>query len=120
MVYEEIVFGRSVLGRNRRVDILAVDGARMVAIETKYQESSGTVEEKIPHALHDASEMDVVCGIVYGGNGWSDAVRWLLQREAYHCDPTAGKTGELDYFMAVNLGWPDVLLRGAKPTEPQP
>lgn len=115
MVHEEVPFGRTVLGKGRRVDILAVSGSHMVAIETKYQESSGTAEEKIPHALDDAAKMDIVCGVVYGGNGWSAGVRDLLRRRAYHCDPVSGKTGDLDYFIAVSFGWPEVILRGSTP-----
>ena len=53
-VYEEVNVGTSIIGKQRRIDlfVLAKTG-RALAVECKYQDSSGTADEKIPYALQD-------------------------------------------------------------------
>ena len=54
-VYREIQIGKTIIGKNRHVDLLCVCERtnRAFAIECKFQESIGTVDEKIPYALDD-------------------------------------------------------------------
>ena len=49
-VYREVSIGKSIIGKNRRVDVLIVDekNNKAIAIECKYQATTGTVDEKIP------------------------------------------------------------------------
>src|SRR5262245_66090178 len=51
-VYREISVGKTIIGKNRRIDVFCVCEStnKAFAIECKYQESEGTVDEKIPYA----------------------------------------------------------------------
>jgi hypothetical protein len=62
-VYREIRVGKTIIGKNRCIDIFCIAPAqgdtaskdtpaqRAFAIECKFQDSQGTVDEKIPYAL---------------------------------------------------------------------
>ena len=54
-VYREVNIGKSIIGKNRRIDVLVLceQQNEAFAIECKYQETHGTVDEKIPYALED-------------------------------------------------------------------
>src|SRR5204863_7725564 len=54
-VYRELFLGKTIIGKNRRIDILALHRASGVAlaVECKYQASTGTVDETIPYTLQD-------------------------------------------------------------------
>ncbi|MDQ1550706.1 MAG: hypothetical protein QOD50_128, partial [Actinomycetota bacterium] len=54
-VYREIKVGKTIIGKNRCIDIFCVaEGSQKAfAIECKFQDSQGTVDEKIPYALDD-------------------------------------------------------------------
>jgi hypothetical protein len=92
-VYREIRVGKTIIGKNRCIDIFCVNDAneRAFAIECKFQDSQGTVDEKIPYAL------------------------------AAYCLPQAGQvdttseTRELDHLLAAHFGWWDVLVEKKKP-----
>ena len=123
-VYLEVQLGKSIIGKDRKIDILCVsrDGGKAFAIECKFQESQGTADEKIPYALQDIEAMHVAGCIAYAGSGFSAGVLHMLNasRFAVHCLPTAGQrkmtseTKELDQLLAMHFGWWDEII-GAKP-----
>jgi hypothetical protein len=48
-VYEEVPAGTSIIGKQRRLDLLVLSESNVaLAVECKFQDSSGTVDEKIP------------------------------------------------------------------------
>jgi hypothetical protein len=53
VVYTEVSLGKTIIGKNRKLDVLALRKAdqRALALEAKYQEVQGTTDEKIPYAL---------------------------------------------------------------------
>jgi hypothetical protein len=127
-VYREISLGKSIIGKNRRVDILVVEPLtkRAVAIECKFQASQGTVDEKIPYALQDMAAMPMPGLIVYAGDGFSPGVVHLLEGSevSARCLPAEGQsvadsaTRELDHQLAMRFRWWDVLTDGKQPFEP--
>jgi hypothetical protein len=124
-VYREIKVGKTVIGKNRCIDIFCVcESARQAfAVECKFQESQGTVDEKIPYALDDLRALPMAGCIAYAGRGFSDGVLHMLaaSRHAAYCLPTVGQTEttadtrELDHVLAVHFGWWDVLIEKKKP-----
>jgi len=120
-VYREISLGKSIIGKNRRLDIFALheETGRALAIECKCQEVSGTADEKIPYTLQDLAAMHIPAFVVYSGKGFSDGVLHLLQGSslAAYClpppslEPTVGETTELDHIVAMTFGWWDAILR---------
>ena len=126
-VYREIRIGKTIIGKNRCVDILCVaeDSGKAFAIECKFQDSQGTVDEKIPYALDDLLALPMAGCIAYAGQGFSDGVRHMLaaSRHAAYCLPVEGQidmtdaTRELDHVLAVHFGWWDVLIEKKKPVD---
>jgi len=96
-VFEEVQLGTSILGKQRRVDLLILSRAlgRAMALECKYQDSSGTADEKIPYALQDLASMPMPGVIVYAGSGFSEGVLHLLKSSASaaYCLPTHADPG---------------------------
>ena len=127
-VYREIRIGKTIIGKNRCVDIFCVSESsqKAFAIECKYQDSLGTVDEKIPYALEDLRSLPMAGCIVYAGQGFSSGVLHMLAaaRDAAYCLPAAGQsestpeTKELDHVLAVHFGWWDVLIEHKRPIEP--
>jgi hypothetical protein len=72
--------GKTVYGKRRKVDIVlrhATTGHRL-AVECKYQEVSGTADEKLPYAVLNQKTLPIPGVIVFGGRGWSDgSLPWL-------------------------------------------
>jgi len=124
-VFREISLGKSIIGKNRAVDILVLDSAsnRAFAIECKYQGTSGTVDEKIPYALADMDAMWIPGVVAYAGVGFSDGVVQMLRASklAAYCFPDEKSpvpsinTRELDHIIASVFGWWDIILRGRTP-----
>lgn len=123
-VYREVSLGKSIIGKNRKIDILAVHRAssRALGIECKFQSSSGTVDEKIPYTLADLEAMHVPAFVAYAGSGFSVGVVHMLESHklAAYCLPdaslTPGKdTVELDHVVAMTFGWWDVVLGDKEP-----
>ena len=124
-VYREIRIGKTIIGKNRCIDIfcIAEDLQKAFAIECKYQDSQGTVDEKIPYALDDLLALPMAGCIAYAGQGFSDGVRHMLaaSRQAAYCLPAEGQTDttaetrELDHILAVHFGWWDVLIERKRP-----
>lgn len=120
VVYVEVALGKTVIGKDRYIDVFVVrpDDRKALAIECKYQDSPGTVDEKIPYALQDLEALWVPGVLVYAGKGWSRGVMHTLEgsRLAAYCLPereTLGRskaTRELDHVLAAIFGlWDSVL-----------
>jgi hypothetical protein len=124
-VYREIRVGKSIIGKNRCIDVFCVREADSTAfaIECKFQDSPGTVDEKIPYALDDLQALPMAGCIAYAGKGFSEGVLHMLgaaPRAAY-CLPldgqseSSGETRELDHLLAAHFGWWDVLIGAKRP-----
>lgn len=124
-VYREVSVGKSILGKNRRIDVFCVCPPQneAFAIECKYQEVAGTVDEKIPYALDDLRALPMNGCVAYAGSGFSEGVLHMLRasEHAAFCLPTPEQaeptqlTEELDHLLAMHFGWWDVLVGGRSP-----
>ncbi len=141
VLYDEVTVGTSLLGKPRRIDLLVLvpdtagaPGARAaaLAIECKYQDSAGTVDEKIPHALQDLAALRMPAAIAYAGAGFSEGVLHLLRSSpvAAYCLPDDtlrplprarsaeafhSGTWQLDHVLAQAFGWWDVIVGDRPP-----
>lgn len=124
VLYREVHLGKSIIGKNRRVDILALHPAssRAMAIECKYQASAGTADEKIPYTLDDLAALHIPAFAVYAGEGFSQGVLHLLRasRLAAYCFPgpallPGSETLELDHLVAITFGWWELVLKNKIP-----
>ncbi|HEY5954969.1 MAG TPA: PD-(D/E)XK nuclease superfamily protein [Polyangiaceae bacterium] len=134
-VYEEVGAGTTIIGKQRRLDLFIWEQSRnlVMAIECKYQDSFGTVDEKIPYALEDIAQVPFPGIIAYAGRGFSDGVMHLLQSSsrAAYCLPDesllslprrlgssmGSGTWQLDHALAIRFGWWDVLVAGKLPVQ---
>jgi hypothetical protein len=126
-LYREVFLGKTIIGKDRRVDLLIVEPGSGVAlaIECKYQGSTGTTEEKIPYTLEDMASIGMPWCVVYAGDGFSDGIRHMLAAapHAAYCMPDgetlvpSGATRELDVVLAMTFRWWDLVVRGKKPLE---
>jgi hypothetical protein len=124
-VYREVRIGKTIIGKDRCVDVFCVsdEGKRAFAIECKFQDSQGTVDEKIPYALDDMRALPMAGCVAYAGQGFSTGVLHMLAASphAAYCMPltdqsmTTTDTRELDHMLAVHFGWWDVLVEKKKP-----
>jgi hypothetical protein len=127
VVYTEVALGKTIIGKDRRVDVFVLrpTDARALGIECKYQDSSGTTDEKIPYALQDLEAMWIPGLLVYAGAGWSSGVLHTLQaaRQAVRCDPREDlgrgrETLELDHVLAAVFGLWTHVIPAARRFEP--
>ena len=124
-VYREVSVGKSIIGKNRRIDIFVINDDRddAFAIECKFQDTQGTVDEKIPYALDDMRAMLMKGAIVYAGDGFSKGVVHMLQSAevAAYCLPDPDTlactkaTAELDHILAQHFAWWDLFVAKKKP-----
>lgn len=123
-IYREVSLGKSIIGKNRKIDILAVHEATSVAlgIECKYQATPGTADEKIPYTLADLEAMHLPAFVSYAGEGFSVGVKHMLESHklAAYCEPDLSlepgkKTVELDHVVAMIFGWWDQVLSKKQP-----
>lgn len=127
-VYREVSIGKSIIGKNRKVDLLVLAAERAFAIECKYQESQGTADEKIPYTLSDMAALPMGGCVAYAGGGFSPGVVHMLEGSelAAYCLPAAPElapgrtTRELDHLLAMHFGWWDVIVAGKAPFVPKP
>ena len=129
-VYREVTFGKTIIGKNRRIDILVVHEPtqRALGIECKYQGSGGTADEKIPYALEDLRASGLPVCLAYAGTGFSPGVLLMLAASpiAAYCLPVAPELGpsqdtrELDLSIALSVRWWDVVVRGKTPLGIEP
>ncbi len=124
-VYREVRVGKSIIGKNRCIDVFCVRDADSTAfaIECKFQDSPGTVDEKIPYALDDLDALPMAGCIAYAGKGFSEGVLHMLQAapRAAYClpngeqDDSSGDTRELDHLLAAHFGWWDLVIGTKRP-----
>lgn len=127
-VYREIRVGKSIIGKNRCIDVFCVCEVtnKAFAIECKFQDSEGTVDEKIPYALNDLEALPMAGCIAYAGKGFSAGVLHMLRASTHaaYCLPapdqseSTADTRELDHLLAMHFGWWDVLVGKKKPVSP--
>lgn len=132
-VYEEVHLGTSIIGKQRRIDlfVLGPEG-QALCVECKYQDSSGTADEKIPYALNDLAAQRIPGVIVYAGSGFSAGVLHLLQGSEYaaYClpdetlqmtgrgsGPMSSGTWQLDHIVAQTFKFWDIILGKKKPLQ---
>jgi hypothetical protein len=116
--YREVRVGKSIIGKNRCIDVFCVSDGEAFAIECKFQDSEGTVDEKIPYALDDLHALPMSGCIAYAGKGFSAGVLHMLEASphAAYCLPEPGQchqsllTRDLDHLMAIHFKWWDVLI----------
>ena len=134
-VFEEVNLGTSIIGKQRRVDlfILQPQERKAFALECKYQDVSGTADEKIPYTLQDLAALRMPSAVAYAGVGFSEGVLHLLQASelAAYCmpddtlKPLGRRVGEsidsgtwqLDHVLAMAFGWWDVIVAGRTPLD---
>ena len=124
-VYREVRVGKSIIGKNRCIDVFCVreSDSTAFAVECKFQDSPGTVDEKIPYALDDLEALPMAGCIAYAGKGFSEGVLHMLQAapRAAYCLPdgeqteSSLETRELDHLFAAHFGWWDVVVGTRKP-----
>jgi len=123
-VYREVFLGKTIIGKNRRVDVLIVHAASRVAmaLECKYQDSTGTADEKLPYALEDLRSIGIPVSITYAGRGFSPGILHLLEASPIAALCLPGKdlapsiaTRELDVALALAFKWWDVIVRNKTP-----
>lgn len=123
VLYREVSLGKSIIGKDRRVDILVLHPStgRALAIECKYQYTTGTADEKIPYTIEDLRAMRMPACVVYAGDGFSKGVLHMLRacNIAAYCLPDESNqensnTRELDHILAMTFGWWDVVVDEAK------
>jgi hypothetical protein len=123
-VYREVSLGKTIIGKNRHVDIfvLHTQTDNALAIECKYQDSAGTVDEKIPYAIQDMNAMGMAVCLAYAGSGFSDGILHMLAGcpIAAACFPPATleptrETRELDVAVAMAFKWWDLAVQNKKP-----
>ena len=124
-VYREVRVGKTIIGKDRCIDIFCVsdDAQKAFAIECKFQDSQGTVDEKIPYALEDVRSLPMAGCVAYAGSGFSSGVLHMLAASphAAYCMPdpsqsiSTSETRELDHMLAVHFGWWDVLVEKRVP-----
>ena len=126
-VYREVSLGRTIIGKNRHIDIFVIEPAtkKALAIECKYQDSTGTVDEKIPYALEDLRVMGMPVCLTYAGSGFSPGILHMLAASplAAYCMPVEPllpnrETRELDIALAMSFGWWDIIINGKLPFDP--
>jgi len=123
-VYREVSLGKTIIGKNRHVDIfvLHAESDHALAIECKYQDSAGTVDEKIPYAIQDMQAMGMSVCLAYAGTGFSEGILHMLAGcpIAAAClppptlEPTR-ETRELDVAVAMAFKWWDLAVQNKKP-----
>jgi hypothetical protein len=126
VVYREVQMGKTIIGKNRHVDIFVVHPGTSTAlsIECKYQDKLGTVDEKIPYAIDDMQAMGVPVCLVYAGSGFSQGILHMLAAcpIAAQCAPSATlertrETRELDIAIAMAFRFWDLIVSHKQPFE---
>ena len=120
--YREVRVGKSIIGKNRCIDVFCVCSGEAFAIECKFQDSEGTVDEKIPYTLDDLAALPMAGCIAYAGKGFSAGVLHMLEASTHaaYCLPNLGQsvqtalTRDLDHLLAIHFKWWDVLIGGKR------
>lgn len=124
VVYREVSMGKTIIGKNRHVDILVLraETSTVLAIECKYQDTLGTVDEKIPYAIQDMQAMGVPVCLAYAGGGFSSGILHMLAAcpIAAQCLPAPSlepsrETREMDIALAMAFSFWDLVVAHKKP-----
>ena len=124
VVYREVSMGKTIIGKNRHVDILVLrpETSTVLAIECKYQDTLGTVDEKIPYAIQDMQAMGVPVCLAYAGGGFSSGILHMLAAcpIAAQCLPAPSlepsrETREMDIALAMAFSFWDLVVANKKP-----
>jgi len=124
VVYREVSLGKTIIGKNRHVDVFVIHPptGHALAIECKYQDSNGTVDEKIPYAIQDMQAMGMPVSLAYAGSGFSEGILHMLAAcpIAAFCQPPDSldpcrETRELDVALAMTFRWWDLVVMHKKP-----
>jgi hypothetical protein len=123
-VYTEISLGKTIIGKDRRIDVFVVRSSdqKAIALECKYQDVQGSVDEKIPYALEDLAALWVPGCLVYAGEGWSRGILHTLEASklAARCMPFgdavmhSAETRELDHVLAATFGLWELVLPSSR------
>lgn len=129
VVYLEVSLGKTVIGKDRYIDVFVVrpSDRKALAIECKYQDALGSVDEKIPYALQDLEALWMPGCLVYAGKGWSRGVLHSLEASRLACsclpDPAtlarSKETRELDHLLAAIFGLWELVLPPHKKFKPR-
>jgi hypothetical protein len=125
VVYTEISLGKTIIGKDRRIDVFVVRSSdqKAIALECKYQDTQGTVDEKIPYALDDLAALWIPGCLVYAGEGWSRGILHALEASklAARCLPSgpettmhSAETRELDHVLAATFGLWELVLPASR------
>ena len=123
-VYREVAMGKTIIGKNRQLDLLVIheQSSMVLAIECKYQDTLGTVDEKIPYAIQDLQAMGVPVCLTYAGKGFSSGILHMLAAcpIASQCLPPPSleptrETRELDIALAMAFRFWDLVVANKKP-----
>jgi hypothetical protein len=126
-VYREVPLGKTIIGKNRRIDILVLhrQTGQALAVECKFQDKQGTTDEKIPYALEDLQALRIAACLCYAGDGFSPGIRHLMAAShlAAECLPPdtlepCEATREFDHILAMTFSWWDLVVRGRAPWTP--
>jgi hypothetical protein len=75
----QVKMGVSILGRRRVADFLVYDRAgKSLGIECKYQQTTGSAEDKLVHTITDFDARPVKHILVFGGEGFSKNIKGYL------------------------------------------
>lgn len=119
-VYTEVSLGKTIIGKDRKVDVFIVHrrSQQALAVECKFQDTQGTTDEKIPYALRDLEAVRVPGCLAYAGTGWSRGILHTLEAShlATYCLPESGDfartraTSQFDHVVAATFGlWNHVI-----------
>ena len=124
VVYREVNLGKTIIGKDRQIDVFVMRplDQKAIAIECKYQDAQGSVDEKIPYALQDLEALWIPGCLVYAGRGWSRGVLHQLEgsRLGAYCLPErpnlqrSKATRELDYLLAATFGFWEQIIPASK------
>jgi len=87
---KEVRVGRRLWGSERRIDVVLThrESRRSLGLECKFQEKTGSAEEKIPATVSDIAAWPIPGLVVFAGDGFSPNMRSFLH--------STGKAVEFD------------------------
>src|SRR4029077_13672998 len=82
---QQVVMGRTIYGKRLHVDLLVTNliaYSRGLAIESKWQDANGSIDEKFPYLVENIQQCYPVPAIVvvHGGGVCPGALKWLRAR----------------------------------------
>jgi hypothetical protein len=105
---KQVPCGESIYGSSRRCDFLIINPELFpdgLIVECKWQESSGSVDEKFPFTVLNVGKVGVPCVILIDGGGYKEAAfQWLKEQ----VDPTKSLIGVytmMEFQKQLNIGF---------------